>query len=129
MNRKRAEPDAELDERLRLEMLLTELSARFVFVTAETINQEFVDAQRQIVSRSQHPSRAAKRELCANPFPDPQRSTTERQLTNRRLNEQVADGKQTPSGPNPRTPLPNVTVPGNHVMKEAASVLNLTRGA
>src|SRR5271157_2663923 len=40
---------AELEERLRFEMLLTELSARFVSVTAESIDDEIVNAQRQIV--------------------------------------------------------------------------------
>jgi hypothetical protein len=40
---------AELEERLRFEMLLTDLSARFVTVTAESIDDEIVNAQRQIV--------------------------------------------------------------------------------
>src|SRR5271166_4559033 len=40
---------AELEDRLRFEMLLTELSARFVSVTAESIDDEIVNAQRQIV--------------------------------------------------------------------------------
>jgi formate hydrogenlyase transcriptional activator len=40
---------SELEDRLRFEMLLTELSARFVSVTAETIDAEIVNAQRQIV--------------------------------------------------------------------------------
>jgi formate hydrogenlyase transcriptional activator len=38
-----------LEERLRLEMLLTELSARFVTATAESIDAEIVHAQKQIV--------------------------------------------------------------------------------
>jgi formate hydrogenlyase transcriptional activator len=41
-------PD-ELEDRLRFEMLLTELSARFVSVTAESMDVAIVDAQRQIV--------------------------------------------------------------------------------
>ena len=45
----RAEPDAEFNDRLRFEMLLTELSARFVSVTAETIDAKIVNAQGQIV--------------------------------------------------------------------------------
>jgi hypothetical protein len=40
---------AELEQRLRFEMLLSELSARFVGVTEESIDDEIVDAQRQIV--------------------------------------------------------------------------------
>jgi len=39
---------AELEERLRFEMLLTELSARFVGVTSESIDAEIVEAQRKI---------------------------------------------------------------------------------
>jgi PAS domain S-box-containing protein len=39
----------ELQKSLRFEMLLTELSARFVAVTAETIDTEIVNALRQIV--------------------------------------------------------------------------------
>jgi formate hydrogenlyase transcriptional activator len=49
MNRPSGELDAELEDRLRFEMLLTELSARFVSVTAETSDKESMDAQRQIV--------------------------------------------------------------------------------
>ena len=37
------------DDRLRFEMLLVELSARFVSVTADSIDEEIVNAQRQIV--------------------------------------------------------------------------------
>ncbi len=40
---------AELEERLRFEMLLTDLSARFISVTAESIDDEIVNAQGQIV--------------------------------------------------------------------------------
>jgi hypothetical protein len=40
--------DAEAEDR-RFEMLLIELSARFVSVTFESINDEIVDAQRRIV--------------------------------------------------------------------------------
>jgi hypothetical protein len=42
---------AELEERLRFEMLLTELSAHFVSVTADSIDSEIVDAQRANRSR------------------------------------------------------------------------------
>jgi len=49
MNRPPADLNAELEERLRFEMLLTELSARFVGVTSESIDGEIVDAQCQIV--------------------------------------------------------------------------------
>ncbi len=42
------DPQAEFDDRLRFEMLLTELSARFVSVTAETIDAEIINAQRRI---------------------------------------------------------------------------------
>ena len=47
----RPSPDlyAELEDRLRFEMLLTELSARFVSVTPESIDDEIVGAQGQIV--------------------------------------------------------------------------------
>ena len=48
MNRPSADPDAELEERLRFEVLLTDLSARFVSVTAETTDAEIVNALRQI---------------------------------------------------------------------------------
>jgi CheY-like chemotaxis protein len=40
---------AEFEERLRFEMLLTELSARFASVTSESIDSEIVNAQRRIV--------------------------------------------------------------------------------
>lgn len=49
MNRSPEELRAELEDRLRFEMLLTELSARFVRVTSECIDEEIVHAQRQIV--------------------------------------------------------------------------------
>jgi transcriptional regulator with GAF, ATPase, and Fis domain len=49
MNRPLYEPHTEFEDRLRFEMLLTELSARFVGVTAESIDNEIVEAQRQIV--------------------------------------------------------------------------------
>lgn len=49
MNRSPEELRAELEDRLRFEMLLTELSARFVSVTPETMDDEIVNAQRQIV--------------------------------------------------------------------------------
>jgi len=49
MNRPPPDLHAELGERLRFEMLLTELSARFVNVTAESIDDEIVSAQGQIV--------------------------------------------------------------------------------
>ena len=49
MNRSPANPDSEFDYRLRFEMLLTELSARFVSVTPENIDNEIVNAQREIV--------------------------------------------------------------------------------
>ena len=48
MNHSLPNRDTELDDRLGFEMLLTELSARFVSVTAETIDAEIVNAQRQI---------------------------------------------------------------------------------
>ena len=48
MNRSASELHAELKDRLRFEMLLTELSARFVSVTAETIGAEILNAQREI---------------------------------------------------------------------------------
>jgi PAS domain S-box-containing protein len=48
-NRNSRELQAELEERLRFEMLLTELSAHFVSVTADSIDSEIVDAQRRIV--------------------------------------------------------------------------------
>jgi PAS domain S-box-containing protein len=50
--RKDRPPDdlrAEAEDRLRFEMLLTELSAHFVSVTFESIDHEIVDAQRRIV--------------------------------------------------------------------------------
>lgn len=40
---------ADLEERLRFEMLLGELSARFVSISSGTIDEEIVNAQRQIV--------------------------------------------------------------------------------
>jgi formate hydrogenlyase transcriptional activator len=49
MNRPPYDPHTEFEDRLRFEMLLTELSARFVGVTAESIDREIVEAQRQIV--------------------------------------------------------------------------------
>jgi len=49
MNRPPPDPHAEFEERLRFEMLLTELSARFVSVTSQSIDGEIVEAQRQIV--------------------------------------------------------------------------------
>jgi transcriptional regulator with GAF, ATPase, and Fis domain len=48
MSGPRAEPEVEFNDRLRFEMLLTELSARFVAVTAETIDTEIVNALRQV---------------------------------------------------------------------------------
>src|SRR6516225_3709735 len=42
-------PDVEFEDRLRFETLLTELSAHFIGATAETIDSEIVNAQRQIV--------------------------------------------------------------------------------
>jgi hypothetical protein len=49
MNCSAFDPPSELEDLLRFEMLLSELSARFVSVTAETIDSEIVNAQRQIV--------------------------------------------------------------------------------
>ena len=49
MNRSPQDLYAEFEERLRFEMLLTELSARFVSVTSESIDSEIVNAQRRIV--------------------------------------------------------------------------------
>lgn len=49
MNSPPFEPASDLDDRLRFEMLITDLSARFVSVTAETIDEEIVNAVRQIV--------------------------------------------------------------------------------
>ena len=48
-NRTSRELQTELEERLRFEMLLTELSTHFASVTAESIDPEIVDAQRRIV--------------------------------------------------------------------------------
>src|SRR5882672_10145295 len=45
----RTNPHPEIDARLRFEMLLTELSTRFVSVTSASIDKEIVDAQRRIV--------------------------------------------------------------------------------
>jgi formate hydrogenlyase transcriptional activator len=42
-------PHSEFEERLRFEMLLTEVSARFVSATSESIDAEIVSAQKQIV--------------------------------------------------------------------------------
>jgi hypothetical protein len=39
----------DFEERLRFEMLLTDLSARFVSATPESIDTEIVNAQKQIV--------------------------------------------------------------------------------
>jgi transcriptional regulator with GAF, ATPase, and Fis domain len=49
MSRLSTDLEIEVADRLRFEMLLTELSARFVSVTAETLDNEIVNAQRQIV--------------------------------------------------------------------------------
>jgi formate hydrogenlyase transcriptional activator len=49
MYRSAEELQAELEERLRFEMLLTELSARFVGVSSASIDDEIVNALRQIV--------------------------------------------------------------------------------
>jgi formate hydrogenlyase transcriptional activator len=49
MNHPPPNPHAELEDRLLFEMLLTELSARFVSVTPESMDSEIVDAERQIV--------------------------------------------------------------------------------
>src|SRR5260370_39602928 len=46
---KKTETRAELEERLRFEMLLTELSARFVSVTSEWLEGLIIDAEGQIV--------------------------------------------------------------------------------
>jgi formate hydrogenlyase transcriptional activator len=43
------DPNSGLEDRLRFEILLTELSARFVGVTSESIDREIVNAQQQIV--------------------------------------------------------------------------------
>ncbi len=48
MNTSSLHLNSEIEDRLRFEMLLTELSARFVSVTAETVDNEIVNAQRQI---------------------------------------------------------------------------------
>jgi len=45
----RTDPHPDIDGRLRFEMLLTELSTRFVSVTSASIDKEIVDAQRRIV--------------------------------------------------------------------------------
>jgi transcriptional regulator with GAF, ATPase, and Fis domain len=42
-------PPSDFEERLRFEMLLTELSARFVGATPESIDAEIINAQKQIV--------------------------------------------------------------------------------
>jgi hypothetical protein len=49
MNRPPRDLDAESENTLSFEMLLTELSAHFVSVTSESIDFEIVDAQRRIV--------------------------------------------------------------------------------
>jgi len=49
MNRPPQDLYAEFEDRLRFEMLLTELSAHFVSVTSESIDREIVEAQRRIV--------------------------------------------------------------------------------
>ena len=49
MNRRSPNAQAELEDRLRFEMLLTELSARFVSVTSKSMDGEIVEAERQIV--------------------------------------------------------------------------------
>jgi PAS domain S-box-containing protein len=49
MNRLPQDLDAELEDRLRFEMLLTELSAHFVSVTSESLDREIIEAQRRIV--------------------------------------------------------------------------------
>lgn len=49
MNSRPHDPPSELEDLLRFEMLLTALSARFVSVTAETIDAEIVNALRQII--------------------------------------------------------------------------------
>jgi formate hydrogenlyase transcriptional activator len=43
------DPHTDLEDRLRFEMLLTELSARFVGVTSASLDEEIINAQRQIV--------------------------------------------------------------------------------
>jgi PAS domain S-box-containing protein len=49
MNRPTEDLYAEFDDRLRFEMLLTQLSANFVSVTSESIDNEIINAQRRIV--------------------------------------------------------------------------------
>ncbi len=49
MNPPRGDLHSELEDRLRFETLLTDLSARFVRATSESIDQEIVNAQQQIV--------------------------------------------------------------------------------
>lgn len=49
MHRLSEELRADLEDRLRFEMLLAELSARFVSVGSGSIDEEIVKAQRQIV--------------------------------------------------------------------------------
>jgi formate hydrogenlyase transcriptional activator len=49
MNSMPSFPHSEFEERLRFEMLLTEVSARFVSATSESIDAEIVSAQKQIV--------------------------------------------------------------------------------
>jgi hypothetical protein len=49
MHRSRDDLRAELEDRLRFEMLLVELSARFVGVSSQSIDDEIVSAMGQIV--------------------------------------------------------------------------------
>jgi len=49
MNPPSPDPHTEFEDRLRFEMLLTELSARLISATAESIDDEIVNAQGQIV--------------------------------------------------------------------------------
>jgi hypothetical protein len=42
-------PPSDFEERLRFEILLTEISARFVGSTPESIDAEIINAQKQIV--------------------------------------------------------------------------------
>ena len=49
MHRSPDEPRADVGDRLRFEMLLAELSARFVGVSCQSIDDEIVSALRQIV--------------------------------------------------------------------------------
>jgi hypothetical protein len=49
MNSMPTVPRSDFEERLRFEMLLTELPARFVSATPESIDVDIVNAQKQIV--------------------------------------------------------------------------------